>query len=97
MSQESQFEKVMARMNRAVQESQAFAHVLVEHGVTPGKCRCEDCRFTAKKMDEAGYLNYVMDRWWIETQECEQCDGSGVQSYGETCLTCGGEGAIEST
>jgi hypothetical protein len=50
-------------------EAQAFAHVIIEAGVIPGisaACRCEECRLTAQKMDEAGYLDFVEDRWWNE-------------------------------
>jgi len=27
-------------------------------------------------------------------QKCEQCKGSGVDEWGGTCLTCGGQGRV---
>ena len=59
--------KMIKRLTKAIQESQSFAHVLIESGVVPGisnNCRCEDCKYTAAKMAEAGYLESVSDRWW---------------------------------
>ena len=67
VNSESQFEKMMKRATDATAESQAFAHVLIENGILPGissTCRCEDCKLTAVKMDEAGYMDRVSDRWW---------------------------------
>ena len=50
-------------------EAWALAHVLVEEGVYPQSCRCDQCRSVAVQMDEAGYLNRVKDRWWIDKGE----------------------------
>ena len=48
-------------------ERDAEAHVIIAHGIIPGEagtCRCELCRSVAERMDEAGYLDAVTDRWW---------------------------------
>lgn len=28
-------------------------------------------------------------------EDCWECDGAGVDCYGETCFVCGGEGVID--
>jgi len=55
---------------RLQKESTAFSHVIIESGITPGKyCKCDYCRFTARGMDEAGFMDGVEDRWWAKEQE----------------------------
>lgn len=47
----------------------ASAHVVIESGCTPGitcQCRCDQCKLVAQKMDEAGYMEGVKDRWWAD-------------------------------
>ena len=44
-------------------------HVIIESGYNPGEnadidCRCEACRTMAQRMDEAGFMESVKDRWW---------------------------------
>ena len=56
-----------ATIERLINEGSAAAHVIIESGVNPGvdyPCRCDECRLVAQKMDEAGYLEGVKDRWW---------------------------------
>ena len=58
----------LKELDRRLQESDDFAHLIVKEGIIPGKwesdCRCDQCRRVAVLMDEAGYLNRVSDRWW---------------------------------
>ena len=62
---EEALEKGRTAIRDITDEMSAMAHVIVEHGVTPGDiCRCEECCLVARKMDEAGYLIRTTDRWW---------------------------------
>jgi hypothetical protein len=64
---DDQLMKMMKRLKSAIEDSQSFAHVMIENGVVPGvtsSCRCDDCRHTARRMAEAEYLDDVKDRWW---------------------------------
>lgn len=59
-------------LTQAREQGEAVAHVLIKHGVVPGDdadlhCRCEQCRFVAQRMAEAGYLDHFEDRWWEHT------------------------------
>lgn len=55
------------RLAKAEETAMASAHLIVEAGIVPGvnvDCRCDECRLVAAKMDAAGYLRRVTDRWW---------------------------------
>lgn len=56
-----------AEINRLMDSRNAMSHVIVTGGIVPGvdyPCRCEECRWVAVGMAEAGYLDHVQDRWW---------------------------------
>ena len=59
--------QIWPRPTEADDFGSAAAHLIVESGIVPGvttSCRCSECKMIAKKMDEAGYLSRVKDRWW---------------------------------
>lgn len=35
----------------------------------------------------------IRDKWL--TLECDTCSGSGTESHGETCISCGGTGMVD--
>ena len=52
------------------EELSAMGHVIIESAFRPGidsKCRCHECRLVAQKMDGAGFLDDVTDRWWEQS------------------------------
>lgn len=82
-----------AEIERLTKEGCAMGHVIVEAGINPGidySCRCEECRFVAVKLDEAGFVDDVKDRWWDgEKDDRPRCDDCG--SLGElVAIKCGG-------
>ena len=59
---------------KRIDQSSAAAHVIIEAGVIPGidyPCRCQECLSVAVSMDDAGYLERVKDRWWLDAQAAE--------------------------
>jgi hypothetical protein len=61
--------KTQEKLRHVREEHAAACHVIIEAGVIPGisyPCRCMECRTVAIRMDEAGYLDNVKDRWWEE-------------------------------
>jgi hypothetical protein len=63
----AEYERLRAERDKYQNYANESAHVIVEAGVVPGvdySCRCEQCRSIAQRMDEAGYLDRITDRWW---------------------------------
>lgn len=59
---------------KQMRAAQAAAHVIIETCVVPGvdsPCRCDECRYVARALDDIGYLEDVADadRWWIQPKE----------------------------
>jgi len=41
------------------------------------------------------YDNQLPDSYYIETQDCHKCSGSGADEDGNKCYTCNGTGEVK--
>ena len=60
-------DRLHEEIKRLTKEGCAMGHVIVEAGINPGidyPCRCEECKLVAVKLDDAGFMDDVKERWW---------------------------------
>jgi len=74
--------KLQAEVKKYRDCSDRFAHLIIEADVIPGikaRCKCDECKQTARDMEAAGFLEYVAEenRWWNDTARKESTNGNG--------------------